>query len=282
MRVGPHLRHRSSDRRQRRRPPTARPRSRGATSTVAARGGEGRFRCRDQRSGPCRASVTPWPMGRRSMDLKLSTGLASAIGRHPHSWRRPVPTLLARLADTRPSIHPRTTRPTPSPGLGLAAEIDDAATHASGASIGQTRLRTLRIGPRTGLLVPARISGHIDSAEMAPDGFLSHPPSVRPSVGTAARSIAACSATRRRFVRLPATMIQSETVGGELPGAIHPRSTATLIASRRFRSAVPTSSLTSAISASVRSRAARADPGARPGCRSRRARRGSQTRLRVP
>ena len=185
----------------------------------------------------------PGELRGRAQRLARADGHGSRGGRHA-GQATPGSSPASNWTD----IQPGTARPAAACRSTDSPFAQGSATQASAFPLGQVRVLTRRTGPRTGPLVSWWISGHIDSAEIGRDGLLSQPRTVRPSVGNAARSIAAWSATRRRFVRLGATMIQSETFGGASPRAIQPRSMATSTASRRFRSAVPTSSLTSAMS----------------------------------
>ncbi len=108
--------------------------------------------------------------------------------------------------------------------------------------------------------VALRPVGHVDMPWTEPMGSRSHAWIWRRPAGMAAARIARCAATRARFVRPWATMSQVETVV-----ASQPRSLAICRANRRFRSSVPSSSLTSAMSVlSSMTRSAR-----RPGCHAR-------------
>ena len=103
------------------------------------------------------------------------------------------------------------------------------------------RTRTRRTGAnRPGASTP---SCHMESAAIGRFGSRSHARIDRPSAGKAARSIAECAATRRRFVREPETTIHTDTLAGS-----QSRSLAICAANRRFRSTVPTSSLASEMS----------------------------------
>ena len=108
---------------------------------------------------------------------------------------------------------------------------------------------------------------------MAPVGDLIQPRIDRPSSGNAARSVEECACTRRRFVLLSPTITQVATVL-----ASQPRSRATTLARRRFRSTDPIRSLTSTISVFSSMTSESGCARATPGCRSPRARRRPRTR----
>lgn len=105
------------------------------------------------------------------------------------------------------------------------------------------RLRTRLTVAKPGLTFPPPTFDQKDRQRSSPTGRRNHPATVRPSEGNAARSVAPCERTLRRFMTLSETITHTATFEGT-----QPRSRATFAASRRFRSTVPMSSLTSTMS----------------------------------